>query len=148
MTPEKKSGFVSSLRAPIGALFLFNRDRDPLGHYWRIVWDMAPVAQNQLQRVFTGRQLNCGFGLPAAKVFVIVIGRDGFVEFFAFNRFIDNQMVMAGFFFFNTGRRHTHSGQAELDKDRAFDTVTVLQIDEIDLRTVRGWGFTGIGRNR
>ena len=72
---------------------LFYRDCDLAGHYRRFMRDMAAVAENQLQGMRTGRQLNGCFCLTFAEMQVLLITGDG--PGFIGQIRIDQKVVMA-----------------------------------------------------
>lgn len=60
---------------------------------------MVLIAEDQLKRVLAGRQLDHRLRLLATEMLVLVVRRYRIIEFLTFNRFVDDQLVMAGFFF-------------------------------------------------
>jgi hypothetical protein len=99
---------------------------------------VTPIAEHQLQRVCVPDGSSTVVSVwPPPKMNVICIGDDRLFERIAGQLRIDQQMMMAGVFLFDAGRRDAHTGQAELDRQGRFDGVAVLQIDEIDLGILR-----------
>jgi len=61
----------------------FDMNGDALRHHRRLVRNMAPVAENELQRVVSLGQGDRGLGLAFAEMNMMFVGRDRFVERFA-----------------------------------------------------------------
>ena len=93
------------------------------------------VPQDELQGVLAGRQLDCCFGLAAAKVLVVLVGRDRCA--IIFKLLINDQVMVPGFGFFNAGWRDAHSRQTKMDRYRTGDFSPVGGSDKIDFRAFR-----------
>ena len=88
------------------------------------------ISQQKLERVFTSRQADLGFGLAIAEMEVIEVIRDRRVE--CRQLAIDQQMVVTRVRPVNTRRRQPHSAQAKMDDRLGTNRLAVLDVDEID----------------
>ena len=99
--------------------------------------NMGPVSEHELQRVGSGWQRNSRFRLPLAEMAVIVIHRDRVLECGTCQLLVDQEMMVTGSscsLALKASRRNAHAGKAKLYDDRAGNRVTILEVDEIDLR--------------
>ena len=90
----------------------FNRDRNPFRDQGWAVRNVEPIAEHELERVASRRQDQLVLGLSAAKMQVIGVSRDGFVEVGQFIR-IDQKVMVASLAQIGASRRHAHSLQSE-----------------------------------
>ena len=98
------------------------------------------IANNQLQGMFAGWQVEAGLGLAATKVHVVVVGRNGL----ACRRQgvgVDQQVVVAGGFALNPCWRHAHALKAKLHGDRGADGRAVAGGNEKHLGVFRCGGL-------
>src|SRR5690242_12299030 len=70
----------------------FDVDRDAIGHHGRLMRDMAPVAEHELQRVTSLGKRDGGFGLALAEMDVMFIRRDRLVQRLAFDLRVDDEV--------------------------------------------------------
>jgi hypothetical protein len=108
-----------ALRSPVGRRpgLLGHGDCDPAGHDRRIMWRMQRVAEYELQRVLSRRQLDFGFGLTESEM----PDRIGCGQRHIKSRHlrdIDKQMVMASIGQINARRSNPDAAQAEAHGDR------------------------------
>lgn len=88
-----------SLRLLYGNRYDFAFDNWIVGH-------VVVIAEDKLEGVLAGAELDRRFSLPSTEVLMVVVGREGVLVIFELG--IDDQMVMAGFFLFHTSRGDTH----------------------------------------
>jgi hypothetical protein len=105
---------------------------------------VAPIAEHDLQGVLARWKLDQRFSLAAAEMQVLLVRRDGVLQLLTGDGFIDQQVMMAGLRLFHACGRHAHPGQSELDQQRTRNSIAVLQVDEVDLRS---WCRRCITRN-
>ena len=102
------------------------------------------ISEQELQRVFSGRKVDCRLGLPPAEVTIVVVCRDRLTH--VGQRRIDDQMVVAGIFFDRPRRRDPEALQAKNYGHRIFDSGSVGGADDISDRR-RAIGERERGRN-
>jgi hypothetical protein len=85
---------------------------------------MILIAEDQLQRVGSRRQLDQGLGLPLAKVNMAVIRRDRGI--YGRELRVHEKVVVAGVGVGHTGRRYAHPGETEANRDRALDPLSIV----------------------
>ena len=93
---------------PRGSAALFNQNFDLFGHDGRVEGDVSFVAEKQLKGVLSGREFQDGLGLPAAKVPVLVVCRDGDGEIGG-EIGVDEKVMMSRACFFDAGRGDPHA---------------------------------------
>ncbi len=102
------------------------------------------VSEQELQRVFSRRKVDCRLGLPPAEVTIVVVGRDWLTH--VGQRRIDDQMVVAGIFLDRPGRCDPEALQAKNHGHRTVDGGSVGGADDIGARR-RAIGERERGRN-
>lgn len=88
------------------------------------------VAHQELQGVLAGGKRHLGFCLPAAKVQVIVVVRNGFIQRREIG--VDQKVMMAGICALCPCRADAHVPQTEMDHRLRFERVAILHVDEIN----------------
>ena len=107
-----------------------------------LVRRMQRVRQQQLQRVFAGRQRQRGFGLALAEVDVVSIG--GQRQRKIGGRIgVEDQVMVPGVVELDAGGRDAHALQAEHHGDRSLDLRAVLRRNDVDLGAGGRWGAIG-----
>ena len=102
-----------------------------------IMRNVSGVAEQDLQRVFAGRQRDRRLCLAGAVMQVIFVVRDRLVERRQVG--VDQQMEMPAVGFGDAGGRDAHPRQPEMNGRGGRDRRAVLEIDEIGLRAGRRW---------
>jgi hypothetical protein len=110
-----------------------HRHGDALGHDRRIVRDVILVAEDQLQGMLAGGEAHLRLGLSGAEMQMVEVIGDRFVQ--GRRGRIDDEVVVPGIFPVETGRRHAHVAQPEMDGRLGRQRCSVLDVDEIDRRT-------------
>jgi hypothetical protein len=118
---------------------LLHGDRDLLRHHGGSVRNVSIVAEQELQRVGAGFQLQRDLGLTATEVSMLCILRD--CELYVWKWRIDDQVVMAGILGFDARRGDPHSCEAELDRNRACDGIAVGRRDNFERGLARCGGY-------
>src|SRR3569832_2429749 len=88
----------------------FVGDGDLFRFEWRVVRHVVPIAEQELQRVRAGRELQRGLGLTVAVVTMAVVFRDGLVQ--RRHVGVDEQVMMPGIRVVDAGGRDAHTTQA------------------------------------
>ena len=110
---------------------------------------MLGVAQNQLERVLAGRQLDTCLGLACSEMKMGLVLWDRFVRIEWFVH-VNQQMMMAAVLKIVACMRDAHVAQAEATPKSAFDDRAVLRPNEIQNRILgRGLSLSvGCARHR
>ena len=96
---------------------------------------MVLVAEQELNRVRSKREIYDSFCLPGAEVQMIEVVRYGVVQRWQLG--IDQKMVVTGIGLFDARGRHAHVDQTEANGRLLRNDRSVLQADEIHARARR-----------
>jgi hypothetical protein len=120
---------------------LLDRDGDYLGNDRRVVGDVVHVTEHELKSALAGRQLKHGFGLAAAEMNMVLVGRKrvfkliGAIFALAQRRAIDQEAMMAGIVLLGTGWCHAHAVKLAAERlTSVLDSLAVDVEDDISLR--------------
>ena len=100
---------------------------------------MVRVAEQQLQRVRSGREREFSFRLAAAEVQMVLVIGDRLVERRQVR--VDQEMMVTRVGPLGSRRRDAHAMQPEMDRGFWPDDGAVLNVDEFNL----GAGGDGVG---
>src|SRR5271169_1731230 len=98
---------------------------------------MRPVPQYQLECMLARWQFNKRLSLTSAEMKMSLILWDWLVRVEGVIC-VDQQMMVTGVRFVDTGRRNPHAGETKLHLKRIGDGVAILRADDIDRGVGRG----------
>src|SRR5262245_3117844 len=111
---------------------------DLLRYDWRLEQSMLGIAEHELKRMRAGRQFEPHFGLAGAEVQVVLVLRDRLV--WVERRIdIDQQMMMSGVLRRIAGSRNPHVAQPEAAPEAAFDALSLVRPDDIQIGVMGRW---------
>ncbi len=120
----------------VAVVVAFYRDGDPLRDQRRVEREMIAVAQDQLQRVLSLRQVEERLGLAPTEVQMLFVVRDRLVGIDCFLR-VDQQVMMTDVGEITAGGSNSHAAQTEATPECAFHGGPILRIDDVKQGVLR-----------